>query len=983
MNDHTTQGDTSVRRHAEATAKRSAHAAESTAAASAGTTRARRGLFGLVCLCVLGLTAFLGSGAPSAGADQACANEALRAEQHATALPDCRAYELVSPAGEGKLGSDVMADSMRTRAAAAESPGLPMAATFSSLGGFGDPLGTGVGVDYLAQRDAAPGTSGWDTHAITPAQQPLTFGAVSAGMDPVYQGDFSPDLSRGIFRSWSPVPTADGPHPNVEEVENLYLRDDLRSPGAGSYGLLTDSAGPQASIESGAEQPKLAGASADMRHVLFESELNLTADASGSNTKLYRSDEGAVHLLEPGIEGCPGGSDAASPCSMAGAGASGHIVISRAISTDGSRVSGLTSPTANKRGIVSRLFQIDDSGTPADPADDATIQLSSSEKATPDYTEPAEYQTASVDGSRVFFTSPEQLTEESGSGLYMWERQDTNETQQLRVDAEGGTFTLTARLQPSVGEGRLANGSNKVQRIKSGSFAVGQTVEGPGIQPGTTVTEVDTFANAVTKANIFLSKTATANDSAARIEASVQATTGPLSWRATAREVQEALEGLTVPGYPSLPAFGEGNVEVTGGPGDNSATHPYDITFTGALAGVDVPQMSADGSGLAGGGESATVSTTSDVHNLVLIGPGALGGVTTASGTGVLGASERGDRVYFISNQQLVSGAPPLAQRGIFYWQDAEGPPAGTLSLVGPVRSGDATTNVLGQSWLTRPQTARLTPDGKSLIFEVSDGAELAPGYEHGRCDGGNANRLGNGLCSEIYLYRAGGSTPTEPDLVCASCDLANPAASGHTYINIREGTAAASSDARFPRALTDDGQRVFFTTNEALVPGDTNGAYDAYEYDVASGEVHLLSSGTDPSDSYFMDTSADGSDAFFVTRQRLLGWDIDQSYDLYDARTGGGFPEPPVSAACEGESCRAAAAAPVATSAGSLGLRGPGNAKPHRKARCGKGKRRVKRHGRARCVKRRHRKHGRRRGHKRHHKRKHSRANADRRMSR
>src|SRR5262249_45922947 len=73
-----------------------------------------------------------------------------------------------------------------------------------------------------------------------------------------------------------------------------------------------------------------------------------------------------------------------------------------------------------------------------------------------------------------------------------------------------------------------------------------------------------------------------------------------------------------------------------------------------------------------------------------------------------------------------------------------------------------------------------------------------------------------------------------------------------------------------------------------------TNGVEDAYEYDALTGQVHLLSSGTGEYPSWFLDASADGSDAFIITAQPLLGWDHDQAYDLYDVRIGGGFPEPP-----------------------------------------------------------------------------------------
>ena len=39
------------------------------------------------------------------------------------------------------------------------------------------------------------------------------------------------------------------------------------------------------------------------------------------------------------------------------------------------------------------------------------------------------------------------------------------------------------------------------------------------------------------------------------------------------------------------------------------------------------------------------------------------------------------------------------------------------------------------------------------------------------------------------------------------------------------------------------DGGRIFFETREALVPSDTNGQTDVYEYE--QGHLYLISSGT------------------------------------------------------------------------------------------------------------------------------------------
>lgn len=77
----------------------------------------RKAGFALACLCALGLAALLGSSASTAGA-AACPNEAIRKQQHATHLPDCRAYELVSAVDKNhsQVGQDALLSSTGERA---------------------------------------------------------------------------------------------------------------------------------------------------------------------------------------------------------------------------------------------------------------------------------------------------------------------------------------------------------------------------------------------------------------------------------------------------------------------------------------------------------------------------------------------------------------------------------------------------------------------------------------------------------------------------------------------------------------------------------------------------------------------------------------------------------------------------------------------------------------------------------------------------
>jgi hypothetical protein len=237
----------------------------------------------------------------------------------------------------------------------------------------------------------------------------------------------------------------------------------------------------------------------------------------------------------------------------------------------------------------------------------------------------------------------------------------------------------------------------------------------------------------------------------------------------------------------------------------------------------------------------------------------------------------------------------------------------------------------------------------------------------------------GPGLCPQAFLYdsAAGG------ELVCASCNPSGARPTGPTAL------PTWKTPYQQPRYLSDDGSRLFFTTLDGLVPADTNGQQDVYEFeregagtcDAASealepqsrGCAFLISGGTSDDHSYFVDASADGGNVFFSSPQRLLPADEDENYDVYDARIGGGFPPPPVPPPpCEGETCKPAAVGGSSLAAPSSdGFHGEGNVVGGRKPprHCPKGKRAVRKKGKVRCVSRRHHKHH----HRHHHKRAHN----------
>jgi DNA-binding beta-propeller fold protein YncE len=340
-----------------------------------------------------------------------------------------------------------------------------------------------------------------------------------------------------------------------------------------------------------------------------------------------------------------------------------------------------------------------------------------------------------------------------------------------------------------------------------------------------------------------------------------------------------------------------------------------------------------------------TTKPDSDPSNLTLVSLAEVPG-TAVSVMTVLGVSRDGHYVYFASTGQLVSGEPGLGtNRGLFAWHD------GSIRYIAPMDSfGDRREDTNTTNWVLSRPTARVTPDGLHLLFSYT-GSVGPTGYDQGHC---GDTSLGNG-CRELYVYSF-----DSQQLACASCNPSGAPASASAFTALQEHTSGSVTSWAQNHPLSDDGQHVFFATGEALVPQDVNGKMDVYEYDVPSGTDHLITSGTEHTDSYFMNASASGNDVLFLTRQQLAGSDEDNNYDMYDARVNGGFPEPaPPPPACTGDACRAPQGQPPdAATPGSSLVSGsttpPVRAKPTKKpaTRCKKGYVRKKVRGRTKCVK-------------------------------
>jgi sugar lactone lactonase YvrE len=168
------------------------------------------------------------------------------------------------------------------------------------------------------------------------------------------------------------------------------------------------------------------------------------------------------------------------------------------------------------------------------------------------------------------------------------------------------------------------------------------------------------------------------------------------------------------------------------------------------------------------------------------------------------------------------------------------------------------------------------------------------------------ANPNPSNRCVELFLYDT-----QDGSLTCPSCRSDADRPSGDARMAQTPG-GGSSLNRLVARSVLDDGT-VFFDTPDPLVGADANGTRDVYSS--RDGRVTLISRGSQPVDSSFLEATSDGSNVFFVTRDRLVAQDTDQTSDLYDARIGGGLagqtPEGGP-APCSGDQCREGSAGPT-----------------------------------------------------------------------
>ena len=306
----------------------------------------------------------------------------------------------------------------------------------------------------------------------------------------------------------------------------------------------------------------------------------------------------------------------------------------------------------------------------------------------------------------------------------------------------------------------------------------------------------------------------------------------------------------------------------------------------------------------------------------------------------VLGTGDDGTYVYFVASGVLASGAVSGEPNLYVAHDDGSG---WVVTLIGTLSSEDE------KDWYAAPGdlarvSSRVSPNGRYVAFM----SEMPlTGYD-------NVDAASGQRDEEVFVYDA-----QVGKLSCVSCDPsgARPVGVLDRYRSLAAGensllvdptqawTKGAVGSNRWlaasvpgwdglegiamyqPRYLLNNG-RVFFDSPDALVPQDTNGLEDVYEYEPAgvggctstgssfgvrsNGCVNLLSSGTSSSESVFYDASESGDDAFFITTSQLVPADYDAGYDVYDAHVcsasvpcvSSPVPPPPCTS---GDSCKPA----------------------------------------------------------------------------
>jgi hypothetical protein len=261
---------------------------------------------------------------------------------------------------------------------------------------------------------------------------------------------------------------------------------------------------------------------------------------------------------------------------------------------------------------------------------------------------------------------------------------------------------------------------------------------------------------------------------------------------------------------------------------------------------------------------------------------------------GLAGIDPTGSDLYFVANSVLASNQNSFGQSA------TNGQP--NLYLI---RNGDPTTTAFiatlnggdSNDWSPSSLASRVSSNGSFIAFTTTNAL--------------NTSTPTTTVPPQIYVYDAGTNA-----LNCGSCAPGGPPASAGASIRTPFTPVDFANGEFLQRYVSDSGQLFFDTPDALLPAVQNNGVSDVYEWEADGtgtctssadngGCLYLLSGGTSSFPSFFADASPDGNNVFFVTDNALVPQDTDLGADFYDARVNGGFPATAPPPSCQGDSCK------------------------------------------------------------------------------
>jgi hypothetical protein len=368
-----------------------------------------------------------------------CPNDAFRTGERSPAshpgasLPDCRAYEQAS--ATNKNGIHVTGNVYSAKASVNGD-----AVSFESIAGLPGADGAGNFPTFLAKR----GATDWSTQGLLP---PASLGHTSLLYG--WTTDFSYVFNQGRVFS--------------EDKENGFPAISVTLVARSTIDRSVTTIAPYAAA-TGEPAHAYVGASADGSAVFFESRSKFTPNAATGAFNLYAWDRASGALRLAGALNGSGEGTAPEAGSFGGSynwineeltrgGAARQYYTQdqHVNSVDGSRVyftAGETGQVYLRKNPTKAQSPLDGEGKCTAPPLACTVHVSASQRAAPDPNGPlpAQFMAATPDGSSVFFTSHEELTDDANTGpaaegkdLYRYDA-DTGELTDLTpdsVDANG------------------------------------------------------------------------------------------------------------------------------------------------------------------------------------------------------------------------------------------------------------------------------------------------------------------------------------------------------------------------------------------------------------------------------------------------------------------------------------------------------------------------------------------------------------------